>query len=126
MGFALGLPVEFKTDKFKTKKIFRDIAGEVLEDKVSNKKKLGFPVPIREWIKDEDIYKQIKTLFSKDNKFFNTKRIIKLLDEHIKGKKDNSRKIWTIYIFLLWYEIFFGGVKWYFSIFHYQLIYVLT
>ena len=126
IDYALGLPVEFKTDKFKTKKIFRDIASEVLEDKVSNKKKLGFPVPIREWIKDEDIYKQIKTLFSKDNKFFNTKRIIKLLDEHIKGKKDNSRKIWTIYIFLLWYEIFFGGVKWYFSIFHYQLIYVLT
>ena len=111
IDYALGLPVEYKTDKFKTKKIFRDIAGEVLEDKVSNKKKLGFPVPIREWIKDEDIYKQMKTLFNKDNKFFNTKKIIKLLDEHVKGKKDNSRKIWTVYIFLLWYEIFFGGAK---------------
>ena len=111
IDYALGLPVEFKTDKFKTKKIFRDIAGEVLEDKVSNKKKLGFPVPIREWIKDEDIYKQIKNLFTKDKQFFNTKKIIKLLDDHITGKADNSRKIWTIYIFLLWYEIFFGGAK---------------
>ena len=111
IDYALGLPVEFKTDKFKTKKIFRDIASEVLEDKVSNKKKLGFPVPIREWIKDEDIYKQIKNLFTKDKKFFNTKKIVKLLDDHIAGKTDNSRKIWTIYIFLLWYEIFFGGAR---------------
>ena len=120
IDYALGLPVEFKTDKYTTKKIFRDIASEVLEDKVSTKKKLGFPVPIREWMKDEDTYRQIKAMFEKNNKFFETKRIIKLLDEHKKGKKDNSRKIWTIYIFLLWYEIFFGGdEKWYTFTFHY-------
>jgi asparagine synthase (glutamine-hydrolysing) len=111
IDYASGLPTSFKTDKFTTKKIFRDIAGEVLEDKVSNKKKLGFPVPIREWMKDEDIYNQIKALFKKDNQFFNTERAIKLLDDHKNGKADNSRKVWTIYIFLLWYEIYFGGDK---------------
>ena len=111
IDYALSLPVEFKTDKYTTKKIFRDIASEVLEDKVSSKKKLGFPVPIREWMKEEETYKQIKALFNKDNKFFNTKKIIKLLEDHKKGKADNSRKIWTVYVFLLWYEIFFGGSK---------------
>lgn len=109
IDYATSLPVEFKTNKYETKKIFRDIASEVLEDKVSSKKKLGFPVPIREWMKEEETYKQIKALFNKDDKFFNTKKIIKLLDDHKKGKADNSRKIWTVYIFLLWYEIFFGG-----------------
>ena len=109
IDYASSLPVEFKTDKYRTKKIFRDIASEVLEDKVSSKKKLGFPVPIREWMKEEETYKQIKALFNKDDKFFNTKKIIKLLDDHKKGKADNSRKIWTVYVFLLWYEIFFGG-----------------
>lgn len=111
IDYALKLPVEFKTDKNKTKKIFRDIASEVLEDKVSNKKKLGFPVPIRVWMREEDTYKKIKALFEKDNKFFKTKKLIKLLEEHKKGKKDNSRKIWTVYVFLLWYEIFFGAEK---------------
>ncbi|MBR3198422.1 MAG: asparagine synthase (glutamine-hydrolyzing) [Bacilli bacterium] len=109
IDYALGLPTEFKTDKYTTKKIFRDIASEVLEDKVSTKKKLGFPVPIREWMKDEDTYKQIKAMFEKNNRFFETKRIVKLLDDHKKGKADNSRKVWTIYVFLLWHEIFFGG-----------------
>ena len=109
IDYASSLPVDYKTDKYTTKKIFRDIASEVLEDKVSSKKKLGFPVPIREWMKEEETYKQIKALFNKDDKFFKTKKIIKLLEDHKKGKADNSRKIWTVYVFLLWYEIFFGA-----------------
>ena len=117
IDYALGLPTEFKTDKNTTKKIFRDIASEVLEDKVSTKKKLGFPVPIRVWLKEDETYESVRKVFMQDNKFFNQKAILKLLDDHKKGKADNSRKIWTIYVFLIWYEIFFGGNKWYFSIF---------
>ena len=33
------------------------------------------------------------------------------LDEHKEGKADNSRKIWTVYMFLVWYEDFFGNTK---------------
>ena len=91
--------------------IFRDIASEVLEDKVSIKKKLGFPVPIRVWLKEDETYESVRKVFMQDNKFFNQKAILKLLDDHKKGKADNSRKIWTIYVFLIWYEIFFGGNK---------------
>ena len=111
IDYALGLPTEFKTDKNTTKKIFRDIASEVLEDKVSTKKKLGFPVPIRVWLKEDETYESVRKVFMQDNKFFNQKAILKILDDHKKGKSDNSRKIWTIYVFLIWYEIFFGGNK---------------
>ena len=117
IDYATSLPTEYKVDKNTTKKIFRDIASEVLEDKVSTKKKLGFPVPIRVWLKEDETYESVSKVFMKDDKFFNQKAILKLLDDHKKGKADNSRKIWTIYVFLIWYEIFFGGNKWYFSIF---------
>lgn len=105
--YARHLPTKYKVDKTTTKKCFRKVANEVLEDKVSNKKKLGFPVPIRNWIKEEDIYNKIKTKFEQSEEFFNTKEIIKILDEHKNGKYDNSRKIWTIYIFLIWYDRYF-------------------
>ena len=111
IDYATSLPTEYKVDKNTTKKIFRDIASEVLEDKVSTKKKLGFPVPIRVWLKEDETYESVSKVFMKDDKFFNQKAILKLLDDHKKGKADNSRKIWTIYIFLIWYEIFFGGNK---------------
>ena len=111
IDYATSLPTEYKVDKTTTKKIFRDIASEVLEDKVSTKKKLGFPVPIRVWLKEDETYESVRKVFMKDDKFFNQKAILKLLDDHKKGKADNSRKIWTIYVFLIWYEIFFGGNK---------------
>ena len=33
---------------------------------------------------------------------------MKFLDQHYAGQKDNSRKIWTVYMFLTWYEVYFG------------------
>ncbi len=108
IDYARRLPTKYKVDKTTTKKCFRRVAGEVLDDKVSNKKKLGFPVPIRNWIKDDDIYDKIKTRFLNASEFFNTSEIVKLLDDHRKGEYDNSRKIWTIYIFLVWYDRYFA------------------
>lgn len=106
--YARKLPTNYKVDGNRTKKAFRDVANQTLEAKVSNKKKLGFPVPIREWMKEEDVYNLIKAKILDDDNFFNTKEVLKLLDGHREGKKDNSRKIWTIYVFLLWYDIYFG------------------
>ena len=45
------------------------------------------------------------------NKYFNTDVLMQYLDEHKEGKADNSRKIWTVYMFLVWYEDFFGDTK---------------
>lgn len=104
---ARKIPTEYKIKDGKTKYLFREIAHEILPEKWSNKKKLGFPVPMREWLKEEDTYNLIKDKFTSASEFFNTKKIIKLLDDHKNGKKDNSRKIWTIYSFLVWYDEYF-------------------
>ncbi len=78
-------------------------------EKTASKKKLGFPVPIRVWLKEEKYYNIVKEYFISETseKFFNTDILIKLLDEHKNGKKDNSRKIWTVFIFLVWYKVYF-------------------
>lgn len=101
------LPSKYKIKNGKTKYLFREIAHDILPEKWSNKKKLGFPVPIREWLKEEDTYNLVKNKFCTSGEFFNPNKIIKLLDEHKNGKKDNSRKIWTIYSFLVWYDEYF-------------------
>ena len=82
------------------------------------KKKLGFPVPIRVWLKEDKYYNIVKEMFESDaaKKFFDTKLLLKMLDDHKNGKNtnektDNSRKIWTVYIFLVWYDRFFEHGK---------------
>jgi asparagine synthase (glutamine-hydrolysing) len=107
IDYARRIPVQYRIDKDTTKKMFRSIASKVLDKHVSNKKKLGFPVPIRVWLKEEDTYNLVKETFENGSKFFKVEETIKLLDDHKNGIKDNSRKIWTIYTFLVWYKQYF-------------------
>lgn len=104
---ASKLPSKYKIVGNETKYAFRKVAKEELADKVADKKKLGFPVPIREWLKEDDVYQEVKNMFLESEYFFKPKKIIKLLDDHKAGKRDNSRKIWTIYTFLVWYQEYF-------------------
>ena len=106
---ASSLPFDYKVTKENTKVALRDAAKKVIPTEAYKKKKLGFPVPIREWMKDEDVYTEIKNTFNSEvaNQYFNVKQINKLLDLHYQNKKDNYRKVWTIYCFLKWYEVFF-------------------
>ena len=75
----------------------------------ANKKKLGFPVPIRVWLKEDKYYNIVKEYFTSDNaeKFFDKQKLVELLDVHRSGAYDYSRKIWTIFMFLTWYEVYF-------------------
>ncbi|HEZ7986291.1 MAG TPA: asparagine synthase (glutamine-hydrolyzing) [Ruminococcus sp.] len=81
--------------------------------KTAAKKKLGFPVPIRVWLREDKYYNIVSEAFNSESgkKFFNTPMLMKLLDDHKNGKTDNSRKIWTVFIFLVWYKVYFenGG-----------------
>ena len=73
------------------------------------KRKLGFPVPIREWMKEDDIYNEIKETIKQEfvKEFFNQDYVLKLLEDHKKGRRDNYKKVWAVYCFIKWYEVFF-------------------
>ena len=77
--------------------------------KTASKKKLGFPVPIRVWLKEDKYYNIVREAFESEasEKYFNREPLIKLLDDHKEGKADNSRKIWTVFSFLVWYKVYF-------------------
>lgn len=106
---ASTLPLKYKVNEETTKYAMRKAALKNIPEEVAKRKKLGFPVPTRVWLRQEKYYNKVKEEFESENanKFFNQEEIIKLLDAHYKGKKDNSRKIWAIYVFLIWYKQFF-------------------
>ena len=108
---ASHLPFDYKVTKENTKVALRAAAKEVIPTEAYKKKKLGFPVPVREWIKEGDFKEEVEKTLNSDvaNKYFNTKIINKMFEEHVNGKKDNYRKIWTIYTFIKWYQLFFEG-----------------
>ncbi len=110
---ASKLPTELRVNKENTKYAMRLAASKRLPQSTAQKEKLGFPVPTRVWLRDPKYYQIVKDKFNSETakKFFNTDVIVKYLDDHFSGKWDNSRKVWTIYIFLVWYDIYFGEEK---------------
>ncbi len=110
MKLAAKIPTKYRIAEGTTKFAMRQAALKACPPQTANKKKLGFPVPIRVWLKEDKYYEIIKKSFtsSASEKFFNTDKIMRLLDDHKDGKFDNSRKIWTVFTFLVWYDVYFA------------------
>ncbi|MBS7263177.1 MAG: asparagine synthase (glutamine-hydrolyzing) [Eubacteriales bacterium] len=107
---ASSLKTEFRTNKTSTKYAMRLAARRHIPEEVSRRRKLGFPVPVRIWLRDEKYYNIVKAAFEREpmRELFNTDYLLKLLSDHYKGKRDNSRKIWNVYMFTVWYQQYFG------------------
>lgn len=101
------LPDRFKWNNGVTKYLLREAFSRVVPESTRNRRKLGFPTPIRDWMTKESvgIYDSILK-----NKYINEKLDIeyikKLISDHVEGKKDNSRKIYTLLMLALWYDTF--------------------
>lgn len=110
-NYAKSLPTDYKVKEKATKRAFREAAKKKIPQKTAEKKKLGFPVPIRVWLKEEKYFNMVEEKFLSDSakNMFDVVGLQKLLCDHKDGKADNSRKIWAVYVFLVWYEIYIEG-----------------
>ena len=106
---ASSLVTEYKVTKENTKVALRDAAKRVIPNEAYKKKKLGFPVPVREWIREDEMKQEILRAFGTEvsRRYFDHDLLVRLFQEHLSGKKDHYRKIWTVYCFIRWYEVFF-------------------
>jgi asparagine synthase (glutamine-hydrolysing) len=104
---ASKIPSSLKTANGTTKYILRKAVEGIVPDHVLNRKKLGFPVPIRHWLKNE-MYDWAKCLIRESNTdhLINKTYVLKLLDDHCQNKADNSRKIWTVLMFMVWHDVY--------------------
>ena len=103
---AFKFPLKFRVTPHETKSLFRHMAEKYLPKENADRRKLGFPVPIRKWLREDTYYNKVYAVLTSDagKKFFNQKELTGLLQAHKEGKKDNSRKIWTVYMLLIWYQ----------------------
>ena len=123
---ARHMPSRFKTEGEANKIALRAAASRVLPREVAYRKKLGFPVPVRKWLADPSYNADIRRAFESEaaREFFNVDEIGALLDAFL-GEKPRVnhpiwfgrrktrlwRYVWTIYLFIRWYELFFGDVE---------------
>ena len=106
---ACRIPTSCKVNADQTKIAMRGAAEKTIPPKTADKKKLGFPVPVRAWLREEKYAAILRKAFASDaaEKFFNTAALNKMLDQHLSGKRDNWRQLWCVFIFLVWYDEYF-------------------
>ena len=109
LELAATLPTRYRVDGNVTKVALRGAALRQLPERTANKKKLGFPVPLNDWLRQDKYYRMVKDAFEGNiaAQFFNQEAILKLLEDHKAGISLNMKKIWSLYTFILWYEQFF-------------------
>ena len=107
---ASHLPTRLKTNEHETKIALRKAAESAIPHDWAQKEKLGFPVPVVSWLREDRYYNEVRDWFTgpEAQEFFDTNMLVDLLDKHRAGA-DCSRKIWIVYMFLMWYKIFFKG-----------------
>lgn len=108
-NLARTIDSKYCIDGQETKKAFRTSALFKIPMDWAKRKKLGFLVPFRVWLREDKYYNRVKEMFQKDfvSEFFNRELLMKWLEDH-KNKVGNfHRQIYTVYSFLLWYEQYF-------------------
>ena len=106
---AKTIPAKYKLSHNTTKYILRKAASKRIPEAWYKRRKKGFPVPIIKWFREEKYYNIVKEIFMEDftKQFFDQKKLIKMLDDHYNSKKNYCRKLWTIFVYLIWYKTFF-------------------
>jgi len=104
---ASSIPTSEKITKETTKYALRRAIAEIVPAHVLERPKLGFPVPIRHWLKDV-MYDWARAIIteSQADHLIDRDAALRLLDAHRDGPHDYSRKIWTLLVFLIWHGIF--------------------
>ena len=109
LELALSIPRRYRCDEEHTKIALRGAALRQLPESVAKRRKLGFPVPLNDWLRQDKYYAMVREKFEGPvaRQFFNVPAICRLLEDHKAGRAKNMTKIWSIYSFILWYELYF-------------------
>ena len=109
MEFAQHIPARFRVNESGNKQVVRHAANRILPDEWATRPKKGFPVPLKFWLREQKYYDYVKEYFTAPwaEEFFDTSKLMAMLDEHFEGRALNQRKIYTALTFLVWYKRYF-------------------
>jgi asparagine synthase (glutamine-hydrolysing) len=107
---AAKIPLEQKITRDTTKFALRAAIRDIVPPHVINRRKLGFPVPIRHWLREE-MYEWAAAIIrdSQTDELLDRQAVMALLEEHRAGQLDHSRRIWALLVFMIWHGIFIEG-----------------
>lgn len=102
------LPVDLRVSNGTTKYALRRAMEQIVPAHVLNRRKLGFPVPIRHWLAGDELRGWAEDVIreSQTDHLIDKAQVLRMLEEHHPTERDHSRRLWTILAFMIWHGIF--------------------
>ena len=105
--FAARLPVRHKLHGFKRKHLLKKAFADLLPPEILHRNKRGFQIPVAAWLRGrmrplmEDLLSEARL---REQGIFNPRAVRALMDEHISGRADLRKPLWTLLVFQLWWQ----------------------
>jgi len=113
MAFVESLPANLKINGNTRKYLSKKAAAKWLPEEMINRKKRGFETPVVDWFKNE-LYSELYLLFTRSDglagNYFQSEYLVKLLNDHRDGKRNNAKQLFILYSLELWYDNFYREV----------------
>jgi len=112
VSFALRLPLDMKLHGMKSKYLFKRALHGMLPEKILNRPKKGFGIPVAEWFRGP-LKDQMLSVLSPERMvrqgFFDPAAVKRLIEDHLEGQRDNRKQLWTLFAFELWHDGYKSG-----------------
>lgn len=105
--YAATIPSSLKLNGKESKYALKKCLSSLLSDEILYRKKMGFTVPMEQWLRNEINLTVHKYLFKQDNglsQFFDPRELQKLWDLHQSGKLNLSQELWSLFMFEVWWQ----------------------
>jgi asparagine synthase (glutamine-hydrolysing) len=105
--FSATVSPDLKLHGLTTKYILKKTMSQLLPKEIIDRKKQGFSIPMKNWLKDELRNMMLEVLSRErieEKRYFNYEQVNKLIQQHLEGKRNNAHKIWALMTFELWHE----------------------
>ena len=105
--WAAQLPDDFKYHNGIKKHILREIVYDYIPRELLDRPKMGFAIPIEDWMMNElrdQVQEALSTDKIKAQGLFNPQAVQQIVDDFFSGKKELGLKIWYLFMFQSWYE----------------------
>jgi len=105
--YATRLPLDLKLRGLKSKFLFKRALRGLLPDAILRRPKKGFGIPVAEWFRGP-LREQVLAVLSPERiarkGFFEPAAVGTLVRDHLEGRRDNRKQLWTLFAFELWHD----------------------
>jgi asparagine synthase (glutamine-hydrolysing) len=110
--YATNLPLNMKLRGLRSKFLLKRAVRGILPDSILNRPKKGFGIPVAHWFRGP-LKEQMLSVLSPERVaregFFDPGAVRRLIDDHLDGRRDNRKQLWTLFAFELWHEGYLKG-----------------